>query len=58
MKKDWEYGIEKILFTKEEIEKRIVELGKEITNDFKDEEAPLVSCRIVKRINYIYVRFS
>ena len=48
MKKDWEYGIAKILFTKEEIEKRIVELGKEITNDFKDEEAPLV----------VYVRFS
>lgn len=48
MKRDWEYGIQKILFTKEEIEKRIVELGKEITNDFKDEEAPLVVVGLLK----------
>lgn len=48
MKKDWEFGIEKQLITRDEIRTRIEELGKQITNDFKGDDAPLVVVGLLK----------
>ena len=42
MKKNVEFGIKKQLITKEEIQKRLKELGKQITEDFKNESEPLI----------------
>ena len=42
MKKDWEFGIRSQLITKEALAKRIKELGEQITEDLKDDDAPLV----------------
>ena len=48
MKKDWEFGIARQLITKEAIMNRVRELGKEITNDFKDDDSPLVVVGLLK----------
>lgn len=48
MKKDWEYGIGKKMISKEEIAKRVRELGEEITRDFKDDDAPFVVVGLLK----------
>lgn len=48
MKKDWEFGIKDQLITKEQIAKRIKELGEEITKDFIDDEAPFVVVGLLK----------
>ena len=48
MKKDWEFGIKTQMITKEALAKRIKELGEEITEDLKDEDAPLVVVGLLK----------
>ncbi len=48
MKKDWEFGIKNQLLTKEALAARIRELGKQITEDFKDDDAPLVVVGLLK----------
>lgn len=48
MARNWEANIKKVLITKEEIVKRVKELGEEITNDLKDDDAPLVVVGILK----------
>jgi len=47
-KKDWEYGIKKILISEEEIKKRVKELGAQITNDYKDKEEDLIVICLLK----------
>lgn len=47
-KRDWEYGIKKVLIDRETLNKRIKELGDEITNDFKDKEEDLVAVCLLK----------
>ena len=42
MTKDVEFGIKEQLITKEEIQKRLRELGEQITEDFKNENEPLI----------------
>ena len=42
MKKDVEFGIKEQLITKEKIQKRLKELGEQITEDFKNENEPLI----------------
>lgn len=48
MSRDWEYGLDKILITEEQIKQRIKELGAKITEDLKDDDAPLVVIGILK----------
>lgn len=48
MKKDWEFGIRSQLITKEALAKRIKELGEQITEDLKDDDAPLVVVGLLK----------
>ena len=48
MKKNVEFGIKKQLITKEEIQKRLKELGKQITEDFKNESEPLIVIGLLK----------
>lgn len=48
MNNNLEFGIKKQLITKEEIVKRIKELGEEITNDFKNESEPLIVIGLLK----------
>ena len=48
MKKDWEFGIKTQMITKEALAKRIKELGEQITEDLKDEDAPLVVVGLLK----------
>ena len=38
MKRDWEYGICRKLIDEETLQKRIRELGEQITNDYKNTE--------------------
>lgn len=47
-KKDWEYGIKKILISEEELKKRIKELGEQITKDYKDKEEDLIVVCLLK----------
>ncbi len=46
--KNWEKHITKTLISKDEIQKRVKELGEQITNDFKDDDAPMVVVGILK----------
>ena len=48
MKKDWEFGIKTQMITKEALAKRIKELGRQITEDLKDDDAPLVVVGLLK----------
>ena len=48
MKKNFEFGIKKQLITKEEIQKRLKELGKQITEDFKNESESLIVIGLLK----------
>ena len=48
MARDWEKNIVKVLISKEEIQKRVKELGQQITNDYKDDDAPMVVVGILK----------
>ena len=48
MKKNIEFGIKKQLITKEEIQKRLKELGTQITEDFKNESEPLIVIGLLK----------
>ena len=48
MIRDVEFGIKKQLITKEGIQKRLAELGKEITEDFKGENEPLIVVGLLK----------
>lgn len=48
MAKDWEKNIVKELISKEQIQKRVKELGEQITNDYKDDDAPMVVVGILK----------
>ena len=48
MKKNVEFGIKKQLITKEEIQKRLKELGTQITEDFKNESEPLIVIGLLK----------
>ena len=48
MAKDFEFGIKKQLITKEELEKKVKELGEKITEDFKNENEPLIVVGLLK----------
>lgn len=48
MAKNWEKNIVKELISKEQIQKRVKELGEQITNDYKDDDAPMVVVGILK----------
>jgi len=48
MAKDFEFGIKKQLITKEEIAKKVKELGKKITEDFEDENESLIVVGLLK----------
>ena len=48
MAKDFEFGIKKQSITKEEIAKKVKELGKKITEDFKNENEPLIIIGLLK----------
>lgn len=47
-KKDWEYGICKKLIDRDELQKRIKELGEEITRDFSEIKEDLVVICLLK----------
>ena len=42
MAKNWEEHIVKTLISREQIATRVRELGEQITNDYKDDDAPFV----------------
>ena len=48
MSKKVDFGIKSQLITKEELSKRVRELGEQITKDFKDEKEPLVVIGLLK----------
>ena len=48
MKRDWEYGICRKLIDEETLQKRIQELGEQITNDYKDTEETLIVVGLLK----------
>ena len=48
MKRDFEYGIKTQLITKEEIEKKVKELGEKITKDFENEKETLIVIGLLK----------
>lgn len=48
MNKDFEFGIKKRLITKEELQKKVKELGEKITKDFKNENEPLIVVGLLK----------
>lgn len=48
MSKDWKKNIVKTLISEEQIQKRVKELGEQITNDYKDDDAPMVVVGILK----------
>lgn len=48
MKREWDYGLDRILINEEQLKSRIKELGESITNDFKDDDAPMVVVGILK----------
>ena len=48
MNKDFEFGIKKQLITKEELHKKVKELGEKITEDFKNENEPLIIVGLLK----------
>lgn len=48
MTRDMNEDIEKIVFSEEELKKRIAELGKEITEDYKDAEETIYCVGILK----------
>ena len=48
MTRDVEFGIKKQLITKEEIQKKVRELGEKITEDFKNESEPLIVVGLLK----------
>ena len=48
MNRDFEFGIKRQLITKEELQKKVKELGVEITEDFKNENEPLIVIGLLK----------
>ena len=48
MSNNFEFGIKKQLITKEELSKKVKELGEKITCDFKDEDASLIVIGLLK----------
>lgn len=48
MARDWEENIVKTLITREQIAQKVKELGQRITEDFKDDDAPMVVVGILK----------
>ena len=48
MSKKVDFGIKSQLITKEELARRVKELGEQITKDFKDEKEPLVVIGLLK----------
>ena len=48
MNRDFEFGIKKQLITKEELQKKVKELGVKITEDFKNENEPLIVIGLLK----------
>ena len=48
MNNNFEFGIKKQLITKEELSKKVKELGEKITRDFKNEDAPLIVIGLLK----------
>ena len=48
MAKDFEFGIKKQLITKEELEKKVKELGEKITEDYKNENETLIVVGLLK----------
>ena len=48
MNRDFEFGIKKQLITKEEIAKKVKELGESITEDFKNENESLIVVGLLK----------
>lgn len=47
-KKEWDYGIKKVLYSEEQLKARIIELGKEITEFYKDKEEELIVICLLK----------
>ncbi|MGL5055697.1 MAG: hypoxanthine phosphoribosyltransferase [Fusobacteriaceae bacterium] len=48
MKKHWEYGISKKLITEEQLKARIIELGAQITEDYKNEKEDIILVCLLK----------
>ena len=48
MKRDWEYGICRKLIDEETLQKRIRELGEQITNDYKNTDETLIVVGLLK----------
>jgi len=48
MNRDFEFGIKRQLITKEELQKKVKELGVKITEDFKNENEPLIVIGLLK----------
>ncbi|MBP9510620.1 MAG: hypoxanthine phosphoribosyltransferase, partial [Fusobacteriaceae bacterium] len=48
MKKHWEEGISRKLMTEEQLKARIVELGVQITEDYKNEKEDLILVCLLK----------
>ncbi|MBN1469170.1 MAG: hypoxanthine phosphoribosyltransferase [Fusobacteriaceae bacterium] len=46
--KNWEKGIEKVLFSENQIKDRVIELGEEITKFYKDKEEELIVVCLLK----------
>ncbi|SQA14897.1 Hypoxanthine phosphoribosyltransferase [Streptobacillus moniliformis] len=46
--KDWEAGIVRKIITEEQLKARIEELGNQITDDYKDDDAEFIVVGILK----------
>ena len=53
MTRDMNEDIEKVVFSEEELKKRIAELGKEITEDYKDAEETIYCVGILKGFDFM-----
>lgn len=47
-KKEWDYGIKKVLYSEEQLKARIIELGKEITEFYKNKDEELIVICLLK----------
>ena len=56
MTRDMNEDIEKVVFSEEELKKRVAELGKEITEDYKDAEETIYGVGILKCAVVFYSR--
>lgn len=52
--KDWEAGIVRKIITEEQLKARIEELGNQITDDYKDDDAEFIVVGILKVQYYLW----